>query len=317
MSTLDFATGSASDSSPATKRGSAQSYTCPLCPHACTLEEGQLGICGARRATCGRVIADNYGKLTALALDPIEKKPLARFHPGAMILSAGSYGCNLNCPFCQNSDISRMRGDSFCGERSQAERSQGDRTSERFEVYSPEELVKVALAMKDRGNIGIAYTYNEPLVGYEFVLDTAKLAHEAGLYNVIVSNGYINETMFSELVCHLDAANIDLKAFQQDFYDQIGAPRGLATVKRTIELAAQVIHVEVTTLVIPGLNDDAEDIDGLAAWLASINAEIPFHLTRFHPAYRMLDVPPTPRSTILRLVNIAKRHLKHVFAGNM
>ena len=275
---------------------------CPICPHACSLKEDQFGICGARRASGGVVVADNYGKLTSLALDPIEKKPLSRFHPGAMILSAGSFGCNLNCSFCQNSSISRMHG---------------SRTSERVCTSTPEDLVSTALNMRGRGNIGLAYTYNEPLVGYEFVLDTAQLAHEAGLLNAIVSNGYINESMFCELLSHLDAANIDLKAFNQKFYDMVGAPGGLETVKRSIVLAAKRIHVEVTTLIIPGLNDSAEEIDELASWLAGIDANIPYHLSRFHPAYRMLDKSPTPRSTILKLAEVARTHLKHVYTGNM
>jgi pyruvate formate lyase activating enzyme len=276
--------------------------TCPICPHACALAEGQFGVCGARVARNGSVIADTYGRLTALALDPIEKKPLARFHPGSMILSVGSYGCNLNCPFCQNSDIARGRGDQL---------------GLRFDERSPEALVETALTLRSRGNIGIAYTYNEPLIGYEFVRDTARLAHESGLLNVIVTNGYINEEPFAALLPHLDAANIDLKGFTQDFYDRVGAPNGLATVKRSIELAARALHVEVTTLIIPGLNDSAEEIEQLALWLASIDPNIPLHLTRFHPAHRMLDVPPTPHATIHRLVPVASRRLKTVLAGNM
>ena len=276
--------------------------TCPVCPHACTLKEGRFGACGARRASGGVVVADNYGKLTSLALDPIEKKPLVRYHPGAMILSAGSYGCNLNCSFCQNSDISRMHG---------------NRLSGRINESTPENLVEAAVSLKSRGNIGLAYTYNEPLVGFEFILDTARLAHEAGLLNVIVSNGYINEPVFRELLSHLDAANIDLKAFSQKFYDMVGAPEGLKTVKRSIALAAQFIHVEVTTLIIPGLNDSVEEIDELTAWLAGIDASIPYHLSRFHPSYRMLDKPPTPRSTILKLTEIAQKHLKYVYTGNI
>jgi len=275
---------------------------CPICPHACTLEEGQFGTCGARKAKGRAVVAANYGELTALALDPIEKKPLARFRPGTSILSAGSYGCNLNCPFCQNSDISRMHGNRLYGN---------------INVTTPMDLVATAMAMKNRGSIGLAYTYNEPLISYEFILDTAKLAHEAGLVNAIVSNGYINEAPFRELLSHLDAANIDLKAFRQKFYDLVGAPKGLETVKRSIELASQYIHVEVTTLIIPGLNDSQEEIDELTSWLAGINPDIPYHLSRFHPAYRMLDKPPTPRSTILQLVDVAKAHLKHVYTGNM
>jgi pyruvate formate lyase activating enzyme len=248
------------------------------------------------------VIADNYSRLTALALDPIEKKPLARFHPRSMILSVGSYGCNLNCPFCQNSNIARARG---------------SQPSLRFNEHTPGALIEIALALKDRGNIGIAYTYNEPLIGYEFVLDTARLAHEVGLLNVIVTNGYINEDPFAALLPHIDAANIDLKGFTQDFYNRVGASNGLATVKRSIELAARALHVEVATLIIPGLNDSTAEIERLATWLASIDQNIPLHLTRFHPAYRMLDVSPTPRATIHRLVDVAARHLHTVLTGNM
>jgi pyruvate formate lyase activating enzyme len=275
--------------------------TCPLCPHACALAEGQFGVCGARVARNGAIVADNYGRLTALALDPIEKKPLARFYPGSMILSAGSYGCNLTCPFCQNSTIARQRG---------------DRLGPRLDERTPAQLVQTAQSLTDQGNIGIAYTYNEPLVGYEFVADVAKRAHAAGLLNVIVTNGYINEDAFAALLPSLDAANIDLKAFTQAFYDRLGAPQGLATVQRSIELAARLIHVEVTTLIIDGFNDDEDEMDQLATWLADISPHIPLHLTRFHPAYRMLDVPPTPRDTIRRLTNVASRHLQTVLRGN-
>ncbi|MCL1847671.1 MAG: AmmeMemoRadiSam system radical SAM enzyme [Coriobacteriia bacterium] len=278
------------------------SALCPICPHACSLADGQLGVCGARRARGDTVFAENYGRITALNLDPIEKKPLARFHPGARILSVGSYGCNLSCAFCQNSDISCMRADALPPGAG---------------IQTPEELVDRALALKKDGNVGIAYTYNEPLVGYEFVLDTARLAHKAGLVNVIVSNGYSNEAPFSQLLPHLDAANIDLKSFSQDFYDQVNAPLGLETVKRSIVLAAYCMHVEVTTLIIPGLNDSEWEIDQLSAWLAGVSPDIPLHLTRFFPAHRMLDRLPTPRETVLRLVGVAKAHLAHVYAGNM
>jgi pyruvate formate lyase activating enzyme len=174
----------------------------------------------------------------------------------------------------------------------------------------------MASGLKDRGNIGIAYTYNEPLVGYEFVADTARLAHQAGLLNVVVTNGYLNEGPLAALLPHLDAANIDLKGFTQGFYDRVGAPDGLATVMRAIELASRAIHVEVTTLIIPGLNDDGEQIGRLSAWLADIDPTIPLHLTRFHPAYRMLDTPPTPRATIRKLIDIASPHLQTVLPGN-
>jgi pyruvate formate lyase activating enzyme len=248
------------------------------------------------------VVADSYGRLTACALDPIEKKPLAGFYPKSMILSVGSYGCNLSCPFCQNSAIARMRG---------------DRPDLCLDETTSKALIETALALRNRGNIGIAYTYNEPLVGYEFVLDTARLAHEAKLLNVIVTNGYINKEPLDALLPHLDAANIDLKGFTQGFYDRVGAPGGLAVVKRSIERASRMTHVEVTTLIIPGLNDNAQEIERLASWLARIDPEIPLHLTRFHPAHLMGGTPPTPRETIYSLMDVAARHLKTVLPGNM
>jgi pyruvate formate lyase activating enzyme len=295
--------------SPSSSPLSPARAVCPLCPHACALTEERFGVCGARVARDGAVVADSYGKLTALALDPIEKKPLACFHPGSMILSVGSYGCNLTCPFCQNSDIARAHGGGNNGNRHSP--------ALRLHTYTPTELVEIALSLKNRGNIGIAYTYNEPLINYEFVSDTAQLMRKAGMLNVIVTNGYINEEPLAALLPHLDAANIDLKGFTQTFYDRLGAPRGLATAKRSIELAARAIHVEVTTLIIPGLNDSTDEIEQLAAWLADVNPQIPLHLTRFHPAYRMLNVTPTPRDTIYTLARIASRHLQTVLSGNM
>jgi pyruvate formate lyase activating enzyme len=296
------------------------------------LAEGRFGVCGARVARSGSVVSDSYGRLTALALDPIEKKPLARFRPGSMIVSVGSYGCNLACPFCQNSEIARARGDHLSesdeqlgeqlgGRPSGNGAGRGDRPSAhpRLSSYSPVALVETATSLKSRGNIGIAYTYNEPLINYEFVLDTARLAHEAGLLNVIVTNGYINEEPLATLLPHLDAANIDLKGFTQAFYDRLGAPDGLTAAKRSIELAAHAsnVHLEVTTLIIPSLNDSAAEMEQLASWLASVSPHIPLHLTRFHPAYRMLNVPPTPRATIHHLARVASRHLQTVLPGNM
>ncbi len=205
---------------------------CSICPRRCDLAEGQTGFCRARKNVAGTIMCENYGKLTALALDPIEKKPLMRFHPGAFILSAGSYGCNLRCPFCQNSDISMADG--RC------------RTTD----VSPGELADRALALRPQGNIGIAYTYNEPLVGYEYVRDCAALAREKGLVNVLVTNGYVCEAPLRALLPLIDAMNIDLKGFTQDFYTFVGGD--LETVKTAIRLSAAQCHVEVTTLVIPG-----------------------------------------------------------------
>jgi len=257
-----------------------------------------------------------YGLISSLALDPIEKKPLAFFHPGSMILSIGSLGCNLDCPFCQNSSIAHGWVDA-----SQSESEQ--RTGRIRGVLSEdpssevEELVTLAKREVKRGSIGIAYTYNEPLINYEFVLESARLAHAEGLLNVIVTNAYLNKKPWDELLPHLDAANIDLKGFTQDFYDLVSAPRGLETVKRNIEQAAQSIHVEVTTLIIPGLNDTEAEIDALAAWLASIDPEIPLHLTRFFPQHRMLDRARTPVETLTRLREVASQHLARVMLGNI
>ena len=216
----------------------ADRAVCPICPHACALVEGQTGLCRARVAEGGEVVDANYGRITSLALDPIEKKPLARFRPGSKVLSVGSYGCNLRCPFCQNASIA------CAGERDVPWRE-----------IAPAELVDAAASLVTEGNIGLAFTYNEPLVGLEFVRDTARLAHERGLVNVLVSNGYVNDGPLHEVAPFIDAANIDLKGFTQSFYDLVGGD--LATVKHTIEVLAATpsCHLEVTTLVIPGLND--------------------------------------------------------------
>lgn len=272
---------------------------CPVCPHGCSLAEGQLGVCGGRRAAGGRVADDNYGRITALALDPIEKKPLARFHPGARILSVGSYGCNLRCPFCQNASIACAGPDDIP-----------------WKSVTPDELAAAADAARDQDNIGIAFTYNEPLIGYEFVRDAGRAAHGRGLVNVLVSNGYVNEGPLAELVPLIDAANIDLKGFTQAFYDFVGGD--LETVKRTIATLADTstCHLEVTTLVIPGMNDSEEEIDAAAQWLASLDPSIPYHLTRFFPCHRLQDRPATPVATVRHLADVARHHLKHVYVGN-
>lgn len=273
--------------------------TCPVCPHACSLAEGQRGLCHGRRAEAGRVVDDNYGRLTSLALDPIEKKPLAQFHPGSLVLSAGSYGCNLRCPFCQNASIA-------CA---------GPHDVPWKEVQ-PIELVELAESTRDRGNIGLAFTYNEPLIGYEFVRDTGRLAHERGLVNVLVSNGFVNPEPLAKLLPLIDAANIDLKGFTQEFYDFVGGD--LKTVKRTIATlaATPTCHLEVTTLIIPGMNDSEQEIAEAAQWLASLDPAIPYHLTRFFPCHRLTDRPATPVADVHRLAEVARRYLDHVCTGN-
>ncbi len=271
---------------------------CEVCPHHCALETGQTGLCRARRNIGGNIVCINYGKLTALALDPIEKKPLYRFKPGSMILSAGSFGCNLKCPFCQNCGISMADEDSLP-----------------TTGVTPVQLADKADQLRPDGNIGLAYTYNEPLVGYEFVRDCARLLHGRGLANVIVTNGYICQEPLKELLPFVDAMNIDLKGFTDVFYKKVGGD--LETVKKAIETAAKSCHVEVTTLVIPGENDGDGEIEELSGWLAGISPDIPFHLTRFFPRYKYAEKAPTPPETIRRLKTVATKHLKYVYAGNM
>ena len=270
---------------------------CELCFHHCALDDGQTGLCRARACQDGKIISLNYGKLTSLALDPIEKKPLRRFHPGSLILSVGSFGCNLRCPFCQNHEIS-MAGDS------------GIQTVE----VSPEQLAAKAAELVPQGNIGVAYTYNEPLIGYEYVQNCAALVHEQGMINVLVTNGTVEEEPWRALLPLIDASNIDLKGFTPAWYRQLGG--NLETVKRSIALAAERCHVEVTTLLIPGENDSEEEIRELARWLASISSEIPLHLSRFFPRYRMLDRPPAPVEQVCRLAETARRYLSYVYTGN-
>ena len=269
---------------------------CPICMHHCLLQPGQIGRCRARKNENGKSRPVNYGRLTALALDHIEKKPLAMFAPGSRILSAGSFGCNLSCPFCQNYEIS------MCEEEPET-------------VYvSPERLAEKALELQRQGNIGVAYTYNEPLVGYEYVRDTAALVRRAGMKNVIVTNGSVTEEVLEEILPFTDAMNIDLKGITDAFYRSLGGD--LETVKRFIKRAAPACHVELTTLSVPGENDSEGQMEQLAAWVAGVDDKIPLHVTRFFPRWKMTDRPPTKVETVCRLADVAGRHLKHVFTGN-
>ena len=269
---------------------------CKLCFHRCVLDEGQAGLCRARANRGGKIVPLNYGRLTALALDPIEKKPLNRFHPGSVILSVGSFGCNLRCPFCQNAEIAGA----------------GPEIPTR--AYSPEALVREAVRLRCRGNLGVAYTYNEPLVGYEYVRDCAGLVHKAGMANVLVTNGTIAEGPWRALLGLLDAVNIDLKGFTEGWYRRLGGD--LEVVKRSISLAASACHVEVTTLVVPGENDSEEEMRALSGWLASLSPEIPLHVSRFFPRHHMAGRAPTPVETVYRLAAVAREKLWYVYTGN-
>jgi pyruvate formate lyase activating enzyme len=269
---------------------------CLLCPHGCVLRQGRTGICMARKNMDGQLYSLNYARVSSIALDPIEKKPLYHFHPGKTILSAGTFGCNFKCGYCQNWSISQRNA----------------RTME----LMPEKLADLAVEYTDRGNIGVAFTYNEPSIWYEYVYETAMLVKERGMSNVLVTNGYINEEPLEKLLPYIDAMNIDVKAFTDGFYEKY-CKGSLNAVKKTVETAVKRCHVEITTLVIPGLNDDPGEIEKMAEWLSGMSRDIVLHLTRFFPNYMMNDIPPTPRDVLENSVKIAKKQLKHVYAGNI
>lgn len=272
--------------------------TCELCFHNCSLEEGQTGFCRARRNINGIIVPINANWITSIALDPIEKKPLYHFYPGSKILSIGSFGCNLACPFCQNHSIATM---SF--------------QNKHAKKMSSDELVNLALDLIPQGNIGIAFTYNEPLIGYEFVLETSKLAKQHNLKTVLITNGTISEKYLVELLPYIDAMNIDLKGFTQEFYLKLSG--NLEQVKRSIELSQSRVHVELTSLIIPDENDSEEDMEKEAQWIASLNPELPLHLSRFFPNHLWMDKQITPLDTLIKLEKIAKHYLKHVHLGNV
>ena len=282
---------------------------CDVCFRHCDIPEGGTGFCGARTCEGGIVKAANYGRVTSLALDPVEKKPLARFHPGSMIVSAGSYGCNLRCPFCQNNSISWS--DEAFG------------LAGRIPYISPEELAATAKAAVPKGNIGVAFTYNEPLTGYEYVRDTAKLVHGQGLLNVMVTNGTAELSVLEELAPHIDAMNIDLKGFTESYYrDLLGGDLGM--VKDFIREAVKICHVELTTLIIPGENDSEDEMREMTSWIAglcgskgdTIGKEIPLHISRFFPQFHMTDRRATDVRRVYRLADVAREKLEYVYTGN-
>ncbi|MDD7364865.1 MAG: AmmeMemoRadiSam system radical SAM enzyme [Olsenella sp.] len=287
-----------------TARETGGGARCDACPRGCALNEGQVGFCRARACRDGRVVCESYGRVTSLAVDPIEKKPIADWRRGSTVLSVGSYGCNLRCPFCQNWQISQA-GAGGVGWRE----------------VSPEQLVSLAreLAEKDPRLAGVAYTYNEPLVGWEYVRDCARLAHEAGLANVLVSNGCVTGRPLDALAGLIDVANIDLKGPDQRFYDSCAG--SVDAVRQTIaRLAADPsCHPEVCTLVVPGENDRDEDVEKIAGWLASLPCAgdpITLHLTRFFPRWHLTDRPPTPPERVYHLADVARGHLERVRVGN-
>jgi pyruvate formate lyase activating enzyme len=275
---------------------------CNLCNHRCTIKPGRRGKCGVRENRAGSLETLVYGKLVAHNVDPIEKKPLFHFLPGSLSYSIATVGCNFKCRFCQNADIAQMpadRGGMIIGE-----------------PIAPEAVVDAA----ERQHCAtISYTYTEPTVFFEFALDTAKLAHARGIKNVFVSNGYMTAEALEMIAPYLDAANVDLKAFTKEFYKTICGAK-LRHVKDTLKrMRAAGVWVEVTTLIVPGLNDDADQLRALAAFIAEeLGTDTPWHVSRFHPTYRMTDRPPTPVKTLLSARKIGLgAGLKYVYTGNI
>ncbi len=270
--------------------------TCENCFHNCRLDDGQTGLCHVWKNMAGTMECTNYGQISSIALDPIEKKPLYEFYPGTMILSIGSFGCNLRCGFCQNYSISQY-SDANCRK------------------MTADELTELAHRLKiEHDNIGVAYTYNEPLISYPYLMACMKKIRESGMVNVVVSNGTISPSILSELLPYIDAMNIDLKGFSEEIYSSLGG--NLANVMENIRLAAQSCHVELTSLIVPGMNDGEDDMGRQAAWIASLDPEIPLHITRYFPRYHS-TAPPTPIQTLKALKQRAKKHLRSVYLGNV
>ena len=266
---------------------------CRLCPHQCVIAEGKTGICRVRKHLGGVLQALTYGECTAVAMDPIEKKPLYHFHPGCDILSLGSWGCNFTCSSCQNWHLSREQPPT--------------------QTLTPEQALAEA---KRAGSIGVAYTYNEPLIWYEYVLDTGRLAHQEGLKNVLVTNGFISPEPLRELLPFIDALNIDLKSIRPEFYRRL-CKAELAPVLETAQRVGKSAHIEVTNLIIPGWNDTEEEFQELAEWIAEhLGPQTPAHLSAYSPRYQ-LQAPPTPVETLLKAHEIFKERLSDVYLGNV
>lgn len=277
---------------------------CLLCPHGCVLRDGAYGLCRVRRNEGGMLRAVTYGRAAAIALDPVEKKPLRRFMPGTMTYSVGFHGCNLQCVYCQNARISF------------ADLPRGTLSGpERYTESVPVDASGIVEAAMRRGAPSVSYTYSEPLVSYEFVLETAMKAHAAGLRNILVTNGYINPAPMRELLPWIDAMNIDLKSFDDATYRRWCGGR-LQPVLDTIALCHTACHVEVTTLVVPGMNDSLEALVPAFDWLATLDRSFPLHLSRCFPANHH-TAPPTDLELLFRLAEAAKERLEHVYVGNI
>ena len=273
---------------------------CDVCPRECRLGDGQRGLCFVRAREGNALVLTTYGRSSGFCIDPIEKKPLAHFLPGTPVLSFGTAGCNLTCKFCQNWDISKSRD-----------------VNTLADAASP---AAIAAAAKAQGCRSVAFTYNDPTIFLEYAIDTAEACHALGLKTVSVSAGYISPEPRQELYRVIDAANIDLKAFSEDFYARVCGGR-LEAVKETLEYLVRetTVWTEITTLLIPGLNDGDAEIDAMTRWIADrLGRDMPLHFSAFHPDWKMLDRPPTPLATLRRARDIARRNgLRYVYVGNV
>ncbi len=273
-----------------------KSVRCLLCPKGCLIEDGKRGDCKVRLNKGGVLYTLNYEKVAALAYDPIEKKPLYHFLPGSYIFSVGTFGCNFTCPFCQNWEI-----------------SQATERDVPLKDISSEELV---LYGKKYGSIGVAFTYNEPTIWYEFIRDSAPLLKQNGLKVVLVTNGYINPLPQKELLPYIDAMNIDLKAFNDEFYVKYTGGHLLPVLKSIEQTHDRGVHIEITNLIITGLNDSKKDISALIDWVYNVDPNIVVHFSRYFPAYKM-NRPPTPENTVEMAYTMAREKLHYVYMGNV
>lgn len=269
---------------------------CHLCPWQCRIKPDHVGVCAVRRNVGGTLRSLNYARVTSVALDPIEKKPLYHFHPGEPILSLGTFGCNLSCSFCQNWQISKREPPT--------------------QQLLPAQALELAEKYRhSAGNLGLAYTYNEPFIWYEYVAETARLIQGAGMKNVLVTNGVVEAEPLEALLPYIDAMNVDIKFWSKENYRKLcGGPGWQA--RKTVERAHERCHVEITVLIIPGYNDSPQELDPLFDWAAGVDPVMPVHISRYHPAYK-LDVPATPPETIMRAWQSARERLKYVYAGNL
>lgn len=272
---------------------------CTLCPHHCIIRDGARGICKVRKNVGGVLYAESYGLFSAIHLDPVEKKPLYHFYPGQMVLSLGSVGCNLSCIFCQNCEISQVTVDQH----------------PELQMLEPEKLAY--LSRRQPGNIGLAYTYNEPAISFELLRETAPLIRNQGQKNVMITNGFIESEPLEELLPFIDAFNVDLKGFTEAFYRRYTRSRLTPILQSLKQIRKSDAHLEVTNLIIPGANDDESIFRTMIEWIeGELGRKTVLHLSRYFPRFKM-NTPPTPSSTIIRLYELARERLDYVYTGNI